>query len=349
MRPERIKIKLLRSILTWLPERLLRHILTWFPERAQKRPKWSSWWFWPGSRNGHRKNQSEAPEAYSGLVSGVDTERVKMDLLRPILAWFPKRAQRESKLSSWGLFWHGFRSGHRNDQNQAPEAYSGLAPELGTERLKVKLLRLILAWFQEWAQKGWKWSSWGRFWPGSRNGHRKNQSEALEAYSGLVSGVGTERVKMELLRPILAWFPKRAQRESKLSSWGLFWHGFRSGHRNDQSEALEGSCFNHHTTLWDVCFRVQLLRFLISCGNLYHWVVIETRPMRLSLVETYKVPHILSCENLKPYVWSLRWSAVETQSVVWWLKCGPSDYLHLGLKHCVVIEKRSLRLSLVKT
>jgi len=31
-------------------------------------------------------------------------------------------------------------------------------------------------------------------------------------------------------------------------------------------------------------------------------VVIETRPMRLSLVETYKVPHILSCENLKPYV-----------------------------------------------
>ena len=63
------------------------------------------------------------------------TERVKMKLLRPILAWFPKWAQKGSKL-------------------KAPEAYSGLVPEVGTERIKVKLLRPILAWFQEWAQKG---------------------------------------------------------------------------------------------------------------------------------------------------------------------------------------------------
>ena len=60
---------------------------------------------------------------------------MKMKLLRPILAWFPKWAQKESKL-------------------KAPEAYSGLVSGVGTEILKMKLLRLILAWFQEWAQKG---------------------------------------------------------------------------------------------------------------------------------------------------------------------------------------------------
>ena len=55
---------------------------------------------------------------------------------------------------------------------------------MGTERTTMKLLRLILAWFPNWAQIISKSSS--------------------EAYSGLVSGVGTERVKMKLLRSILA-------------------------------------------------------------------------------------------------------------------------------------------------
>ena len=112
---------------------------------------------------------------------------------------------------------------------------------MGTERTTMKLLRLILAWFPKWAQKVSRWSSWGLFWPGFRNGHRKGENEAPEAYSGLVSGVGTERVKMKLLRPILAWFPKWAQKGSKLSFWGLFWHGFRSGHRKDRNEAPEAS------------------------------------------------------------------------------------------------------------
>ena len=62
------------------------------------------------------------------------TERVKMKLLRPILAWFPKWAQKGSKL-------------------KAPEAYSGLVFGVGTEKMKMKLLSLILAWFPEWAQK----------------------------------------------------------------------------------------------------------------------------------------------------------------------------------------------------
>ena len=126
-------------------------------------------------------------DAYSGLVSGVGTERIKVKLLKPILAWFPKCVQKESKLSSWGLFWLGFRSGswgifwlgfqsgHRNDQNEAPDD-SDLDPEMTTERIKVELLRPILAWFQEWTQKGWKWTSWGLFWPGSRSASRKNQN-----------------------------------------------------------------------------------------------------------------------------------------------------------------------------
>ena len=46
----------------------------------------------------------QRPDAYSGLVSGVGTERVKMKLLSAILAWFPKCAQKELKLSSWGVF-----------------------------------------------------------------------------------------------------------------------------------------------------------------------------------------------------------------------------------------------------
>ena len=63
------------------------------------------------------------------------TERVKIKLLRPILDWFPKWAQKGSKLKD-------------------PEVYSGLVFGVGTEKMKMKLLRLILAWFREWAQKG---------------------------------------------------------------------------------------------------------------------------------------------------------------------------------------------------
>ena len=232
---------------------------------------------------------------------------------------------------------------------------------MGTERIKVKLLRPILAWFQEWAQKGWKWSSWGLFWSGSRS---------------------AERVKIKLLRLILAWFPKRAQRESKLSSWGLFWHGFRSGHRNDQSEALEGSCFNHHTTLWDVCFRVQLLRFLISCGNLYHWVVIETRPMRLFWVPNNsvfilgpkialsfgcpkiplffwvpkntafplgcpKIPLYFGCPKIPLFFWVPKNTAFLLVAQKW--NKVPQIFSCGDLQRFVVIEIRSLRLSPVET
>ena len=67
------------------------------------------------------------------MAPELDTERLKVKL---------------------GVFWPGFRSGHRKGKNGVPEADSGLDPEMGTERIKVKLLRPILAWFQEWAQKG---------------------------------------------------------------------------------------------------------------------------------------------------------------------------------------------------
>ena len=45
----------------------------------------------------------------------------------------------------------------------------------------------------------------------------------------MVSGMGTERTTMKLLRLILACFPKWAQKESKLSFGNLFWLGFRVG------------------------------------------------------------------------------------------------------------------------
>ena len=37
----------------------------------------------------------------------------------------------------------------------------------------------------------------GEFWLGFRRGHRNNENEASEAYSGLVSGVGKESMKMK--------------------------------------------------------------------------------------------------------------------------------------------------------
>ena len=125
------------------------------------------------------------------MVCGMGTEKTTMKLLRLILAWFPNWAQKISKSSSWGLFWPCFRSGHRKGENEAPVAYSGLVPEVGAERVKIKLLRLILAWFPEWAQKGSQWSSWGFFWPDFLSGHCKNQNEAPKARR-----VCTERVNM---------------------------------------------------------------------------------------------------------------------------------------------------------
>ena len=53
----------------------------------------------------------------------------------------------------------------------------------------MKLLRPILAWFPNWAQKG-------------------SKLKAPEAYSGLVSGMGTETIKMKLLKPIPKWAQK---------------------------------------------------------------------------------------------------------------------------------------------
>ena len=45
----------------------------------------------------------------------------------------------------------------------------------------------------------------------------------------MVSGMGTERTTMKLLRLILACFPKWAQKESKLNFGDLFWLGFCVG------------------------------------------------------------------------------------------------------------------------